>query len=309
MNASRLRWCAAAAGVLAIGPCLMIGADGNADGGKVLVRPKYEPGLALRYNLKLSGATAWTPAPEGVHWGKMSTDLTAVLATKVIRDSGACTFNLLGERLTSSGQGPKGAVRVDATREKVRLTVNGKRVTGEKGPLARPMTMTFGPRGAHLFGTGLAPIAIYMLPHVDRRFWTLLTVAPLKEVAPGEEWSDEFDLPVPGGKGRPLKLKGRWKVLGWQSYQRRKVLAMSLAAELTLGDSDLMLKNGDVIHVTSGTYKADGKVMWDVAEGRLCFAEAAQKLLVRADRPIARALRSEARCTLSLLRAAVRAKR
>ena len=271
---------------------------------KVTVRPRYEEGRVLRYNLKLSGAAAWAPNPKGIQWGRMATDLTAVLKTKTIRDTGACTFELLGEHLRSAGQGPEGKIELEATREKVRIRINDRVETDlKKSPLARPMTMTFGPLGAFRYGTGLAPLAPYLLAHVDRRFWTLLTVAPLKPVGPGDSWEDEFDLAVPGGKGTPLHLKGQWKCLGWQTYRRQKVLAFALSARLTLKDSDLLLKNGDRVHVTSGTYAADGKVLWDVEHGQLCSASAEQKLLVKADKPVPRALRSEVRCTLSLLQA------
>jgi len=66
----------------------------------------------------------------------------------------------------------------------------------------------------------------------------------------------------------------------------------------------VLLKNGDLVHVTTGTYKAQGKVMWDVAHGRLCSAAAEQKILVKADKPTRRALRSESKCSLHLLAAA-----
>ena len=270
----------------------------------VLVRPKYEPGRMLRYRLRLSGATAWTPAPRGVDWGKMTTDFTGVLNTKVIRDSGACTFDLIGEKLQAVGEGPNGKIQVEATRQKARIRIGDKIVTdADKSPLAKPMTMTFGSRGAYLYGTGLAPLAIYTLPHVDRRFWLLLTVAPPQKVAPGDNWEVAFDFAVPGGKGKPLNVKAKWNALGWQTYRRQKVLAMTLAADLNLKDSYMLLKNGDRVHVHSGTYKASGKVLWDVEHGQLCSAEARQKILIKVDKPTPRALRSECSSSLKLLAA------
>lgn len=272
---------------------------------KVSVRPSYVPGRKLQYNLKLSGATAWTPKPKGMHWGKMVTDFTFVLATKTIRESGACTFALLGEKLKSVANGPKGAVEVVADRKKARYKVEGKgQIETDETPLAKAMTVTFGPLGAVRFHTGIVHVAPYLLPHVDRRFWALLTLAPVSDVAPGDKWEDSFDLPVPGGVGRPLKLTGKWQALGWQTYRRQKVFATALTAELKLDDSELILKNGDRVHVTSGTYEAVGKVLWNVDRGLLCFATATQKILIKADKPTPRALRSEHKCTLQLLRAA-----
>ncbi len=276
---------------------------------KVKIRPTYEQGRRLRYQLGLSGATAWAPTIQGIRWGRMKTDFTFVLATKVLREEGlhkgCCTFNLVGEHLRSVGEGPDGAFGIDTTRERTQVKVKDRwQVSVEgKGPLTRPMTMTFGPLGGFRFGTGLVPVAIYMLPHVDKRFWTLLTIAPVQEVAPGDGWEKAFELPVPGSKGKPLELKGAWKCVGWQTYRRRKVLAMTLDAELDLKDSNVMLKNGDLVHVATGTYKAAGQVLWDVENGVLCSAAAEQKILIKASKPSARALRSECKCSLQLLAA------
>ena len=279
------------------------------DAAKVTVRPIYETGRMLQYRLRLSGATAWAPTIEGIRWGKMQTDFTFVLATKTLRrvglHKGCCTFRLLGEHLRSVGEGPKGAFGVDATRRRTQVKVKDRWQVSvaDRSPLRKDMTMTFGPRGGYRFGTGLLPVAIYMLPSVDHRFWTVLTIAPIREVGPGDSWEHEFDFPVPGAKGKPLKLTGTWQVTGWETYRGRKVLAMALQAALELKDSELVLRNGDRIHVTGGTYRASGTAKWDVAGGVLCFAEASQKLLVQADRPTKRALRSEARSTLELLAA------
>ena len=281
------------------------GAPGQAPAppaGKVKVRPQYLPGRAIRYSLSASGTTAWTPKIQNVEWGRIQTDLTFVLAVKTLRDSGACTFNLLGERLRSAGEGSGGRIDVEGNREKFRVRVKGKwQHSTRKSPLAGAMTMTFGPLGGYRFGTGLAPPVIYMLPHVDHRFWTLLTIAPLKDVGPGDSWNDEFHFPVPGAKDKRLKLTGAWKVAGWRNYRKRKVLAMTLSAKAELKDSDVLLKNGDTIHVTSGTYNASGESMWDVEAGVLCWAHARQDFLVKADKPAALALRSQSRCTLQLL--------
>ena len=258
----------------------------------------------LQYKLNLYGAGAWIPGARQLNWGRMQTDFDFILRTKALRDSGACTFELLGQTIKSVGDGPNGAIGIEANRQKARITVGAKHKDLDRSPLARPMTMTFGRRGGYMFGTGLAPIALYMLPHVDGRFWRLLTVAPLRKVAPGDEWEVDFNSAVPGSKpGKPLNVKARWKVLGWQRYRGRKVLAIALAAKLSLKGTKVMLRNGDMAHVAGGSYQAEGKVLWDVEHGQLCSAAARQQVLIKADRPTARALRSESRVNLQLLRA------
>lgn len=304
MKRWQIAWCLVLAAVVAA-PLWAVAA-GEADNApaKVLVRPQYKEGRLLRYRLKLSGATVWTPDNRRLDWGKMNTDFTFVLRGKTLRDNGACTFALLGENLRSAAEGPKGKAEVQATREKAKVKANGKWATSRThNPLNKEMTVTLGPLGGYRFGTGLWRIAVYMLPHVDVRFWTLLTLAPPKEVGPGDSWHEEFQLPVPGAKGKPLRLTGSWKVVGWQAYRGQKVLAMTLAAELDLKDCDLLLKNGDRVHVYSGTYKAAGKVLWNVARGALCSATAEQKILIKAKGTTPRALRSEYKCSLQLLAA------
>ena len=269
---------------------------------KVLIRPKYVPGQLQQYRLQLAGGAAWTPVHSDLAWGRMKTDFRFTLQTKVIRDSGACTFNLLGEYLHSIGLGPNGSIEVEGSRRETAVRLNGKwQANSDKGMLARPMTITLGQLGTVRYGTGLAPLAVYMLPHIDRRFWTLLTVAPLKEVAPGDGWEAQFNFAVPGGKGKPLSVKGKWVVQKWRSYRGRKVLPLALAAELDLKNSNVLLRNGDLIHIAAGSYKAEGTALWDVANGLLCAAEAWQNVYIRADAPVRRVHKSETKCTLELL--------
>jgi len=271
---------------------------------KVLVRPKYVPGQLQQYRLQLYGGAVWTPAHRDLAWGEMKTDFRFTLQTKVIRNSGACTFTLFGEYLNSAGRGPDGSIEVEASPRESAIRINGKwQANSGKSFLARPMTITLGPLGLARYGTGLAPLAIYMLPHIDRRFWTLLTIAPPKEVAPGDGWDVAFHVAVPGGKGKPLAVKGTWIVQKWKSYRGRRVLPMALAATLDLKNSDLLLKNGDLVHVASGTYKAEGTVLWDVDNGLLAAAQAWQKISIRASAPVRRALKSEVKCSLELLAA------
>ena len=72
-------------------------------------------------------------------------------------------------------------------------------------------------------------------------------------------------------------------------------------ANLDLENSNVLLRNGEEIHVSKGGYRAAGKVLWDVEAGLLWSARAEQAILITADAPIPRALRSRARCTLELL--------
>jgi hypothetical protein len=269
---------------------------------KVLIRSGFVPGRVMRYNLKLSGAAAWSPHEKGLGWGQMNTDFTFDLATKVIRESGACTFFLSGQKIKSSVTGPKGRLGIIADRKTSKIRINDEwQSPSNKTPLAKEMTLTQGPLGGVRFTTGVAPIVLYLLPHVDLRFWTLLTVAPPAKVAPGDKWVETFSLRVPGSRGRrPLELTGRWKVVGYQQHRGRKVIVLALAVTMDLKNSNVMLKNGDLVYVHSGSYAAQGKAMWDVSRGVLCYATADQKVLIQADKPKVRALRSEHKCTLEL---------
>jgi hypothetical protein len=272
--------------------------------GPVEIRLVFTTGQLLRYDLKLSGQTAWTPQVRGADWGQMATEFTFTLRAKTLRADGACTFDLLGESLHSAGHTAKGKIAVAASRQKSKLKARGKgslAVSSDRSPLQNPMTLTIGPRGEFRFGTGLIPLAIYMLPHVDHRFWTLLTVAPNKPVAPGDRWDVDFQMPVPGAAGKPLSVKGAWRVLGWQKYGSQDVLAIALAAQLDLKDSNVLLTNGDLVHVAKGSYTAAGKALWDVRSGVLCSATAEQQILLASDLPIPRALRSESKCSLQLV--------
>lgn len=271
---------------------------------KVLIRPKYAVGQQRQYRLQLYGGAAWTPAHQALAWGRMKTDLRYVLAAKVVRPSGACTFNVVGQYLNSAGQGPKGSIEVEASRTETAVRLNGKhQVNSNKGLLARPMTVTLGPRGAYRFSTGLAPVAIYLLPHVDRRFWTALTVAPLAKVAPGDGWTVDLDVAVPGSKGKPLSVQGTWAAGKFKSHGGRKVMPLTLSVKLDLKDANVLLKNGDRAHVARGVYEAHGTALWDVDNGLLVAAEAVQDVHILADAPSRRELKSEVKCTLELLAA------
>ena len=100
------------------------GLSSSTQSSKVLIRSKFVPGRVMRYNLKLSGSAAWAPHEKGLGWGKMDTDFTFDLATKVIRESGACTFHLAGQKIKSTVTGPKGRLGIIADRRKSKLKIN-----------------------------------------------------------------------------------------------------------------------------------------------------------------------------------------
>jgi len=294
--------CALAAGLCLLAAVMPINAKPSTRPGKLLVRPKFVPGRVMRYNLKLAGSSAWAPREKGFHWGKMDTDFTFDLATKVIRERGLCTFNLAGQHLKSTASGPKGSLGIVADRRKVRLKIGDAwQAPSNKTPLVKPMTLTQGPLGGVRFTTGAVPIAIYLIPHVDRRFWGVLTAAPLGKVAPGDEWDEEFKWRLPDSRGNPMDLTGRWKVLGYQTHRGRKVLAFALAVTMDLKNTEVMLRNGDMAYIHSGSYSAKGKAMWDLSRGVLCYATADQKIAIRAEKPKLRAFRSQHKCTLDLI--------
>jgi hypothetical protein len=278
--------------------------NGKKDSGPVTIRLDFKPGQMYRYNLQLSGQTAWTPQVPGADWGQMATDFTFILRAKTMRPDGSCTFDLFGEALQCAGQTAGGRIQVAANRQKARLEARGKGSLGlssDDSPLAKPMTLTLGPRGDIRFGTGLLPIAIYMLPQVNHLFWTLLTTAPEKPLKPDDQWEVQFSLPLPGVAGKPLDVTARWKVLGWKKYGSQDVLAVGLAAALNLKDARVILMNGDEVRLVQGTYEASGQSHWDVEHGVLCTAMANQDIFLAADVPIARALRSNGKCALRLL--------
>jgi hypothetical protein len=270
----------------------------------VTIRHDFKPGRLLRYHLQLAGETAWVPPVRLADWGQMVTNFTFTLRAKTLWPDGACTFDLVGEALRSAGRTPGGRIDVAATRGQSALGLSGRHsigVASATSPLDPPMTITLGTRGQFRFATGLLPLAIYALPHVDPVFWTLLCVAPEKPVAPGENWEVDFAMPVPGAQGKPLRVQGDWKVLDRQRYGPRNVLPVELAAKLDLKDSEVLLKNGERIHVAAGSYVASGRALWDPEAGLLCEAAAEQTILITADRPVPRELRSQSKCTLKLL--------
>jgi len=290
--------------LVGIAACLIAAASDTSQK-KYLVRHKAWEGQKLRYAISLGGEGAWTPAQAGLSSGKMTTEFVFTLVEKAMRENGECTYDLVGESLKSSGEGTTGRFSVTATRESCKWELNEfKGKTQENAnPITKDMSLTVGERGAVLYGTGLQNIALFFIVHVDPRFWGALTLAPEKEVGVGDEWQAAFDVDLPDSKGEPLKVNLKAKVTGWENYNGKRCLAGAAKADLDLKDTWVTFKNGDRAYINKGKYHAEGKVLWDVEKGLLCFADAQNTLLVGSDKPERRQFAGKARCTLKLLAA------
>lgn len=277
-------------------------AGAPADAARVLIRHHHDRGRALRYRLRLSGSATWTPGGRQLQTNSARTDFTFALRPKALRTDGGCTFAVLGEHLASRVEGPEGALTVDATPDGATVAAGKRRkLRWDANPFEREMTITIGPDGTFQFGTGLGPIVVFLLPHADHRFWSLLTRAPPDPIGPGDHWEEQFDLAAPGAAGRPLAVEAAWEVLGWRHFGGERVLALSLKARLSLAGTELLLNNGDLVQVTRAVGEASGTAFWHTGRGVLCHAEARQRLRIQIDRPVPRALRSEHECALKLL--------
>jgi hypothetical protein len=281
---------------------LASGAWSAEGGGKYLIRWKQREGQRLRYSLGVAGGGSWAPRREGLSWGTLETLFVFGLRGKALRERGACTYELLAERLRSRLEGPKGVVEVRATPRSWDVDAGKLDLEGRRGnPLAREMTLTVGERGAVRYGTGLRPLAPFFVAHVDPRFWTVLTLAPAQEVGVGDEWDVDFEARIPDSRGELLSVKGRAQVKGWERCGGRRCLAIVMACRLELKDTWVLLRNGDRVRVDEGTYWAQGKALWDVERGLLCSAEARNGLKIVCDKPERRGWSGEARSTLKLL--------
>ncbi|MDA1017980.1 MAG: hypothetical protein O3A00_26420 [Planctomycetota bacterium] len=201
----------------------------------VTLRPSYERGDILQYNMRLAGQTAWTPKVDEVDWGRLDTKFNCRVCAKIKRPSGAWTFDLHGERLRGTGETSKGKIDVTFTETGAKIKPRCARALRSKSsPFERPMTLTVGPRGEIRFGMGLAPLAVYLLPQVDARFWTMLTKAPEESLELGDHWQHELQMPVPGARGEPLRVDALWRVLGFERYKARMVIAIGLVADIEI---------------------------------------------------------------------------
>ena len=270
---------------------------------RMQIRLNLNEGHLIRYQLEIEGKTGWTPPIDEVDFGHMATQFVFTMRAKAKRPDGAWTFELLGEQLRSAGETSKGRLDAVLDRQQAKIAAAGKgSIQLPNSPLSKPMTMKLSPQGEYQFGTGLAPLAIFMLPHVDFRFWNLLTRSPDEPVEIGDEKEVDQDVPLPGTEGEPLRVRSKAKVLGWEKYRNRRVLAVGLAARLDLADTEILLKNGDRVRIARGQYDAEGKALWDVETGLLCSADARQEIQLRTEGRDARAFKSRNRTVLTMLK-------
>ena len=268
---------------------------------KHLIRWKFNEIQELKYKIAVQGQGRWTPDRHGHTRGQLQTDFTFTLEPKLVRESGACTFRLIGERLKSKGKGNKGSVHALITQQSCSVRIGDLVISGDKAnPLKKEITTTHGPLGGFRYGTGLLPLAPYFAVHVHRGFWGPLTRAPLGPVGKGDAWDADFDFHIPDSVGQPLQVKAHAIVTGWESYKGRRCLAGRLTARLKLKDTWVTMRDAERAHVSSGDYKASGKVLWDVEKGILCYAEAQNTLSVRVDKPKAASFSGRAQCTFAL---------
>jgi hypothetical protein len=276
---------------------------GGAEAGKkYLIRHKFRDGQKLAYSLSVAGKAFWYPEQNDLSGGEMGTDFLFTLSHKVTRETGACTFDMRGQRLRSRVETEKGTISIEATPEECDLDIQGHRLEIDRAnPLKHAATLTMGPRGVVRYGTGLGRLAPYFIVHVNPHFWRALTLAPREEVGVGDEWEESFNVRIPDSRGKPLNVKLRAKVTGWETHRGHRCLAGRVRAQLKLKETRVTLKNGDRLHVDRGEYEADGKVLWDPAQGILCHASARNRLTVTSTKPRKRRFSGQARCTLKLL--------
>lgn len=271
---------------------------------KYLLRWKFGEGRTLKYNWQVESELRWQPQRSDLTWVAVDTDFTFELKEKLVRESGACTFNLYGKNLKGKVKGPEGTLTIDATERSARIKRADKSATIKAdSPFEKEMTVTIGPRGAVRYGTGVWPIAPFFHVGVDNIFWHILTTAPSREVAVGDKWDVDFNLRLPDSRGNPLHVTGTGRVTGWKTIKGHKCLALKLECVLELKDTTVTFKNGDQRHINKGRYEVSGTAMWDTRQGILCGAEANGELLLDTDQPDKSTLKGKGRTKLSLLSA------
>jgi len=269
---------------------------------KHLIRWKFGEGRELKYNWRVKSDLRWYPQRAGLKWRKVDTDITFELKEKLVRESGACTFEVRGENLKSTVKGPKGTWTISATERSARISTPGESAKETvKSPFEREMTLTIGPRGGVRYGTGLGLIAPYFRIGVDNIFWRLLTTAPREPVGVGDHWRADFKLRLPDSAGEPLNVKGEARVPGWKEFKGHKCLVIRLDAKLTLKDTTVTFRNGDRRHIRKGRYEVSGVALWDARRGILCAAEAEGQIRLDTDKPNKTVLKGKGSARLRLL--------
>lgn len=274
-------------------------------GEPINLRPQYKVGQTLTYCWDIKSNSSWLPKKSDTDWAQSQVAFNFDLACKAVRDNGHATFDVNGHQLKAEIEGEKGKIGIDATDDKAKILLNGNWVSNtERTPLQHEVTVTMDERFRYRYGTGLRHLALYFAHQVDGRFWTMLTAAPDKPVRVGQEWQDSFEMPIPGAStDKPLQVDGRWKVVGWTTFRGQKVLSIALAARLKLDDTDVTLRNGDRVHLVTGSFEAQGQAYWHPQTGILMRAAAEQSFNAKADRPNQRMLKSHATSVLELKQA------
>lgn len=269
---------------------------------KYLLRWKFGADRTLKYNWEVESELRWRPQRGNLKWVEVDTNFTFELKEKLIRESGACTFNLYGKKLKGKVKGPEGTWTIDATERSARIKrIDKSAKVKTDSPFEKEMTVTIGPRGGARYGTGVGLIAPFFRVGVDNIFWRILTTAPKEEVGVGDKWDVDFNLRLPDSRGNPLQVTGTGRVTGWKTIKGHKCLVLKLECVLELKDTMVTFKNGDQRHVKKGRYEVSGKAMWDPRKGILCGAEANGELLLDTDKPNKSTLKGKGRTKLRLL--------
>ncbi len=274
-----------------------------AAGDTITITPTYRVGEQLEYSWHLENELSWSPAVKGSDWVKMSTDFDFVLDATRLTHDGGCLFDLDGTSLESIGESSKGKLGIRATETEVSYLL-GKHWTkpGPNTPFAKPMTVTLGPQFQPTASTGVEAIALFLLPGVDPRVWFVVTTAPAVPMTIGSNWTQDFDIEIPGATGDPLHVVIGINVVGTEKIDGADVLVIEAKGELNLVDSDIRMQDGRLLHIVHGRYEVTGTAKWDIDRGFLRFATAEQTLKATADRPETHRLASRAVSRLSLLK-------
>lgn len=269
----------------------------------VTIKPTYRVGDQLHYSWHLENELSWSPAVQGSDWAKMTTDFEFDLHAKNLLNDGSCLFDLIGGELKSVGESAKGKLGIRATPTEASYLF-GKHWTkpGPNTPFAKPMTVTLGEQFQPTASTGVESIALFLLPGVDPRVWFVVTAAPAVPMTVGSQWTQDFDVEIPGATGDPLHVVVGIEVVGIESIDGARVLVIEASGELNLVDSDIRMQDGQMLHILHGRYEVEGVAKWDIDRGFLHFAQAEQSLKATIDRPKTQRLASKAVSRLALER-------
>ncbi len=83
----------------------------------------------------------------------------------------------------------------------------------------------------------------------------------------GSSWTQDFDVEIPGATGDPLHVVVGINVVGTEKIDGAEVLVIEAQGELNLVDSDMRMKDGQILHVVHGRYEVKGIAKWDIDRG------------------------------------------